>query len=92
MNTILISMAVLGAIGVSFGLIMSFASIKLKVSEDAKLTAIKAIMPNANCGACGFPGCAAFAEATLEGRAKPDGCLVGRRRGLPQQIEEILAQ
>jgi electron transport complex protein RnfB len=91
MNTILISVAVLGSIGIIFGLILSFAAIKLKVSEDPKLAALKALMPGANCGACGYPGCNGFAEAFFEGNAPADGCPVGRRRGLGEQMIEVMA-
>ncbi|MCL2855507.1 MAG: hypothetical protein FWE21_07805 [Defluviitaleaceae bacterium] len=91
MNIILISAAVVGSLGLFFGLIISIAGIKLKVGEDPTLTAIKALMPGANCGACGLPGCAAFAEAVFEGKVQADGCPVGRRQNLAQKIADTMA-
>ena len=91
MNTILVSTLVLGGAAALFGLILSFAAIKLKVEEDPKLTAIKALMPGANCGACGFPGCNGYAEAFFEGKAGADSCPVGRRGGLAQKLTDIMA-
>ncbi|MDR2166647.1 MAG: hypothetical protein LBE35_02195 [Clostridiales bacterium] len=91
MNTILISVAVLGGMGILFGLILSFAAIKLKVGEDPRLTALKELMPGANCGACGFPGCNGFAEAFFAGNAPADGCPVGRRRGLGEKLTAVMA-
>ena len=91
MNVILISVAVLGGIGLIFGLILSFAGIKLKVGEDPILTAIKELMPGANCGACGLPGCAAFAEAVFEGKAEATACPVGRRANLSEKVAKVMA-
>jgi RnfABCDGE-type electron transport complex B subunit len=88
----LYSIAVLGGLGFIFGLILSFVSIKLSVEEDPKLVAIKDLLPGVNCGVCGFPGCDAFAVAVFEGKAKTNGCPIGKRSNLTQKLEEILNQ
>lgn len=69
-----VSLALLGA---AFGVVLAFASQKFHVEEDPRVTAIIGILPGANCGACGFPGCAHFAVAVSKGEAPIDACLPG---------------
>ncbi len=38
---------------------------------------LAAILPNANCGACGTPGCRDLAKKILTGKAPPDACVSG---------------
>jgi Na+-translocating ferredoxin:NAD+ oxidoreductase RNF subunit RnfB len=47
------------------------------VDEDPRIDAVEAMLPHANCGACGFPGCRAFAEGLVRGEALPGACSVG---------------
>ncbi len=56
------AVASLTGLGFVFGLILSVAKKKLHVEKDPKIEAINDILPGANCGACGFPGCGAYAE------------------------------
>lgn len=65
--------AVLGAV---FGLVLAVASRRLHIEADPRLEAISALLPNANCGACGYPGCGALAEAILSGKADENTCAV----------------
>ncbi len=67
----------LGAIGLFFGLALAYASQKFAVDTDPKVEAIEEILPGANCGACGYPGCGAFAEAVANGETSIDGCTPG---------------
>ena len=60
-NTILVSVISMGLIGVFFAGFLAYASKKFAVQEDPKLEAVKKILPGANCGGCGYPGCAGFA-------------------------------
>jgi H+/Na+-translocating ferredoxin:NAD+ oxidoreductase subunit B len=50
---------------------------KLRVEEDPRIDIVDEMLPHANCGACGFPGCRPFAEALVAGRAQPARCTVG---------------
>jgi len=77
MNMILISIMTLGGLGLLFGLMLSYFSIIMKVEEPLKLTAVKSLLPWANCGGCGCAGCADFAEKLYTGRADCGGCPVG---------------
>ncbi len=52
------------------------ANRKLHVEEDPRFDAVEEMLPGTNCGACGFPGCRAFAEALVTGEALPGKCTV----------------
>ena len=73
---ILTAVAILGGVGLVFAILIALANRKLKVSEDTRIDAVAGMLPNANCGACGVPGCRAFAEKLVAGEAKPAGCNV----------------
>ena len=77
MTNIIIAIASLGALGVLFGLILAFASKIFAIEADERIEKITEVLPNANCGGCGFAGCGAFAAAVVEGKAKVNGCPVG---------------
>ncbi|MBN1490393.1 MAG: RnfABCDGE type electron transport complex subunit B [Phycisphaerae bacterium] len=68
---------------VLFGLTLLFAGLlgiakeKLRVDEDPRIGKVLDVLPAANCGGCGFAGCADFAKAVVEGRADVGGCPVG---------------
>jgi RnfABCDGE-type electron transport complex B subunit len=49
---------------------------KLYVYEDPRIDVVEEMLPHANCGACGFPGCRPFAEALTTGEALPGKCTV----------------
>ena len=59
-----------------FGLVLATAYRFLKVEEDPLLDQLEEMLPGTNCGACGTPGCRAFAGALLEGDSVPAGCTV----------------
>ena len=65
---------VLGGIGLVFGLILTFASKAFHVDVDERVEQVRACCAGANCGACGYAGCDAFAEAVVKGEAPVNGC------------------
>lgn len=69
---VILAFSVLGVIGLIFGLVLEFADKKLKVETDPRIAQVRELVGGANCGACGFAGCDAFAEAVVEGKAKPE--------------------
>jgi RnfABCDGE-type electron transport complex B subunit len=77
MNDILIPVLILVVIGLLSGLILAIASIVMAVPKDQKTEDIRAMLPGANCGACGFSGCDGYAKALAEGTAQPGLCTVG---------------
>ena len=75
-GVILGSVAILGGLGLTFGTLVALANSKLRVWEDPRVDGVSGLLPNNNCGACGFPGCRNFAEAVVAGKALPAGCNV----------------
>ncbi len=62
---ILTPVLVLGVLGFIFGAILSFAAKKFEVKVDPKVEQTLELLPGANCGGCGYPGCAGLAEAIV---------------------------
>ncbi len=78
MNVILIAVISLGAIALVAAVILYVASKKFAVYEDPRIAQVAAVLPQANCGGCGYPGCSGFADAcvkagSLEGKLCPVG-------------------
>ncbi|MFC2169054.1 RnfABCDGE type electron transport complex subunit B [Acidobacteriota bacterium] len=82
----IITMATLGFL-FAFGLVLAYN--KLKVEEDPKIEEISEVLPQANCGACGYSGCRAFAEAVVNGKTAPNSCPVGGE-DVANQIAAVL--
>lgn len=74
---VLLPIIIVAAIGLLSGLILAIASIVMAVPKDQKTEDIRAMLPGANCGACGFSGCDGYAKALAEGTAQPGLCSVG---------------
>lgn len=77
MKEILITVLVFAVLGGFFGIALAFASKIFEVKTDPRVTEILESLPGANCGGCGYSGCAALAEAIATGDAKPSACTVG---------------
>lgn len=78
MNSILIAVSVIGGIGLLFGCLLAFASIVFEVKQDKRIAQIQSVLPGANCGACGYAGCSAYAAAIVEDEAPVNSCSVGK--------------
>jgi len=75
-QAILGSVAILGGVGLTFGTLIALANRRFRVWEDPRIESVTDVLPGANCGACGYAGCRAFAEAAVEGTVAPAGCTV----------------
>lgn len=73
---ILTPAAIFAGLGLLFGLALAVASRAFAVKEDARVGKITEALPGANCGGCGFSGCAALADAIVKGEAPPNACTV----------------
>jgi len=62
----MITIATLVVLGATAAVILYAAAQKFKVYEDPRIDQVEAVLPAANCGGCGFPGCRAFAEALVK--------------------------
>ena len=81
----------LSGFGLLFGIILSIAYEKLKVEVDERVEEIGEILPQANCGACGYPGCSGYAQAVVDGVADLTLCSPGGPEVM-KKIAEILGQ
>ncbi|MBD3334667.1 MAG: Fe-S cluster protein [Candidatus Eisenbacteria bacterium] len=85
MSSVLTAAGIMAGLGFFFAGVLAVAYRFLHVPEDPRLDQVEAMLPSTNCGACGEPGCRAFAEALLEGRQLPGGCTVSS----PEAVEAI---
>jgi Na+-translocating ferredoxin:NAD+ oxidoreductase RNF subunit RnfB len=76
MTTILIAISAMLVLGLIFGIGLALASRAFAVDEDERVEEIVEELPGANCGACGYGGCRAYAEAVVEGE-DVDLCTAG---------------
>ncbi|MCI6234703.1 MAG: ferredoxin, partial [Prevotella sp.] len=75
MNFMLIAVIVLGAIALVAAAVLYVCSKKFAVKEDPRIAQVSAVLPQANCGGCGFPGCSGMADALV--KAADGGSLDG---------------
>jgi electron transport complex protein RnfB len=66
---ILIAVAVFGAIALLFGALLGYASVKFKVKGDPLVEQLDELLPQTQCGQCGYPGCRPYAQAVADGEA-----------------------
>lgn len=89
MNGILSAILVVGIVGLAFGILLAVAAVIFKVDVDERIEKIEEVLPGANCGACGFAGCAAYATAVVNDGAAVNLCGVGGG-AVAQQIGGIM--
>lgn len=91
LTTILIPVIALGGMGVIFGGVLAYASHRFAVEADPTVTALRDLLPGANCGGCGFPGCDGLANAIAEGKAAVNGCPVASSE-TSAKMAEVMGQ
>jgi Na+-translocating ferredoxin:NAD+ oxidoreductase subunit B len=74
--SVLMAVGILGGLGLTFGVLIAAANRRLYVWEDPRIDGVTELLPGANCGACGYAGCRAFAEAAVHGTVEPANCPV----------------
>ena len=67
---------IMGGLGLLFGAALALAYRFLRVPEDPRIEMVEEMLPGSNCGACGEPGCSAFAEKIVAGVHPPSKCTV----------------
>jgi len=77
LSTILLTIGFSAVLAFLIGIALAFFNQKFKVERDPKIDEVRAALPGANCGACGFPGCDGYSEAVATGRAVTTKCSVG---------------
>ncbi|RED50576.1 RnfABCDGE type electron transport complex subunit B [Seonamhaeicola aphaedonensis] len=87
--SIVIAIAALGGLTLLLAIMLIVANKKLFVYEDPRIDKVEDMLPHANCGACGYPGCRPFAEALVLKKSLPGKCTVSSDEGR-QSIAEFL--
>jgi len=93
MTALIIVMAVGATVVISiiFGMLLGYASKKFYVEVDERVTKIASLLPGANCGGCGFAGCAGYAEAIVFKGAQIGKCAPGGNT-VAQEIAKVMGQ
>ena len=78
----LASIIALTALGTVLGLGLGWAAIKLRVESDPVVERIDTLLPQTQCGQCGYPGCRTYAEAIAREEADINQCPPGGESGI----------
>ncbi|MBQ7391718.1 MAG: RnfABCDGE type electron transport complex subunit B [Clostridia bacterium] len=71
---VLIPVGIFAGLGILFGVALAIASRVFAVESDPRVEQVLECLPGANCGGCGYSGCAALAQAIVKGEATPNAC------------------
>jgi electron transport complex protein RnfB len=78
----LVSVLVLTTLAVVFGLGLGWAAVRFHVKSDPVVERIDALLPQTQCGQCGYPGCRPYAEAIARDQADINQCPPGGEAGI----------
>ena len=91
MTQVFIAVGILAGLGLILGFGLAVAAKILYVKVDTRVEDITGILPGANCGACGYPGCAGYAQAIVDATADSLSlCKPGLKSGKPEAIRKYL--
>lgn len=79
----------LALLALALGLLLGFAAVKFRVESDPVVERIDAILPQTQCGQCGYPGCRPYAEALANNDADINQCPPGGEDGM-RALAELL--
>jgi len=79
---VLTAILALGILAGLFGLLLGYSAIRFRVEGDPVVDQINAILPQTQCGQCGFAGCRPYAEAIAAGEADINQCPPGGEAGI----------
>ena len=82
---------VMAGIALVLGAVLGYASIRFKVEGDPLVDRIDAILPQTQCGQCGFPGCRPYANAISRGEADINQCPPGGEEGI-RKLSDLLGR
>ncbi len=89
MYEIIIATVCVCAVGIFVGIFLGIAGKKFAVETDEREEKVLNVLPGANCGGCGYAGCAAMAAAIVKGEAPVTGCPVGGEP-VAEKVAEIM--
>jgi electron transport complex protein RnfB len=68
---------VLTALAAAFGGLLGFAAVHFRIEGDPVVDMVERLLPQTQCGQCGYPGCHPYAEAVAGGQADINQCVPG---------------
>ncbi|QAB15215.1 electron transport complex subunit RsxB [Hydrogenovibrio thermophilus] len=74
-------------LAILFGLLLGYAAIRFKVEGNPVAEQIDRVLPQTQCGQCGFPGCKPYAEALANGESEVNLCVPGGHEVMIQIAE-----
>ncbi|OOM72513.1 RnfABCDGE type electron transport complex subunit B [Clostridium sp. BL-8] len=89
MFTLIMVIVVLGGLGIVFGLVLAFANKKFAMEVNPLIHEVEDILPKGQCGACGYAGCAAYAEAVVMNEEVPPNLCVPGKDAVAKLVAEI---
>lgn len=91
MYEVLIAIGLLTLLALVFGIILGFAALKFKVEGNPIVEQVEALLPQTQCGQCGYPGCRPYAEAIAGGdninKCPPGGTATMEKLALLMGVE-----
>jgi len=87
----LTALLVMVSLALILGAVLGYSAIKFKVEGDPLVEKIDAILPQTQCGQCGFPGCKPYATAIANGEAEINQCPPGGDEGV-RKLAELLGK
>ncbi|MGV0954268.1 MAG: electron transport complex subunit RsxB [Fluviibacter sp.] len=90
-ETFLYAIAVMALGAVLLGAMLGFAAVKFRVEGDPLVEKIDSILPQTQCGQCGYPGCKPYAEAIASGEAEINQCPPGGDENI-HKLAELLGK
>ncbi len=87
----LAAILVMSGLAVVLGAVLGFSAVKFRVQDNPLVEKIDAILPQTQCGQCGFPGCKPYAQAIAEERADINQCPPGGEEGI-RKLAELLGK
>jgi Na+-translocating ferredoxin:NAD+ oxidoreductase RNF subunit RnfB len=76
MSIAVIAIIAVGVLGGLLGVIIGVVAKVFAVDIDERIERVGELLPGANCGGCGYAGCADFAKSVVGETATPDQCPV----------------
>lgn len=88
---ILLAIGIMALGALVLGAALGFSSVHFKVEGDPLVDKIDAVLPQTQCGQCGFPGCRPYAEAIAKDEADINLCPPGGADGV-KKLAELLGK
>lgn len=85
------ALLVMAGIAVVLGALLGFAAIRFHVEGNPLVDKIDAVLPQTQCGQCGYPGCKPYAEAIANDEADINQCPPGGEEGI-QKLADLLGK